>query len=78
MSALHPEYAVLGLPCCSSNAPFQSAAVTEAHHMPAQGLLAWLEDSDMQNGAMPAGSPKPMALPGAPGAAPKHQQAAEV
>lgn len=44
----------------------------------AQDLLSWLEHSDMQNGAMPAGSPKPVNLPGAPGAAPKHQQAAEV
>ena len=43
-----------------------------------QDLLSWLEDSDMQNGAMPAGSPKAMNLHGAPGAAPKHQQAAEV
>ncbi|CAK0734185.1 hypothetical protein CVIRNUC_000395 [Coccomyxa viridis] len=59
------------------------ASLSASHPMPAQvgdsqGLLAWLEDSDMQNGAMPAGSPKPVALPGAPGAAPKHQQAAEI
>ena len=45
---------------------------------PVQDLLAWLEDSDMQNGGMPAGTPKPLTLPGGPGAAPIHQQAAEV
>lgn len=43
-----------------------------------QDLLGWLEDADMQNSAMPAGNPKPVSLPGAPEAAPKHQQAAEV
>ena len=48
------------------------------HEVLPQDLLAWLEDSDMQSGAMPAGSPKPLGLPGLPGAAPKHQEAAEV
>ena len=48
------------------------------HEVLLQDLLTWLEDSDMQSGAMPAGSPKPLGLPGLLGVAPKHQEAAEV
>lgn len=47
--------------------------------MPAQDLLAWLEDKEQQGGAAPAGSPLPAeASPGSAGAVPKHQEAAEV
>ena len=64
-------HAWISLPACSRNC-------IKGFVMPVQDLLGWLEDSDLQDGAMPAGSPKPVNLPGAPGAAPKHQQAAEV
>lgn len=63
--------------CAGLNA--RQGATWQICEFPAQDLLAWLEDNDMQNGTMPAGSPKPLALPGEPrAAAPKHQQAAEV